>query len=65
MHRSKVAQCPCCKKTKVIPAHGDVVIKMFIPTCEICGEKMTFVKIANLMDWILHPKDFFSRKKIK
>ena len=65
IHEPKVVQCPSCKKTKIISSHGDVVIKIDIPTCETCSQEMTFVKIAKSMDWILHPKDFFSRKKIK
>ncbi|MDV4317100.1 hypothetical protein [Acinetobacter indicus] len=64
---SKVIKCPVCKQTKVIPAHGDVVLKTDIIFCESCGEKMTFVKKSNLIDWIKHPKDLIAlqTKKIK
>lgn len=67
IHQSKVFQCPICRQTKVIPAHGDLVLKEDIPMCEVCGEKMTFIKKTTLIDWIEHPKDLISlqTKKIK
>lgn len=67
IYYSKVVQCPICKKTKVIPTHGDLVLKTDIAFCETCREKMTFVKKANLIDWVEHPKDLIAlqTKKIK
>ncbi|RTE44732.1 MULTISPECIES: hypothetical protein [Acinetobacter] len=63
IHSSNVVQCPTCKNTKVTASHRDIISPLDIPTCAKCKEKMNFLKKAELIDWLTHPKDLLNNPR--